>query len=176
MNIKPIVYESLTPEQRIVASFEALARKDEEERIRLIKTCPKKNYSMADPRFSATMHALLEAELIVECDVRGCLLDLFIHIVFEQNSKGAKRERIGHIFGEMPDKIQEMMSIRQAWGEILQEKGIDHELLKKADVTAEHFSIDFVEKYADFLDIRPDFEVVEKYKTTLLDYIEKCQS
>ena len=177
MNIKSIVYESLTPEQRIIASFEALARHDEEERIRLIKTCPKKSYSMADSKFADTMHAILEAELVVECDVRGCILDFFIQLYLNKDIQSLpSSERITEILDETPNKIEEMLSIRQAWYEILEETGINHELLKKAGVTAEHFSIEWVEKLADLHDIRPDFEVVEKYKKQLLEYIEQCKS
>lgn len=52
MNIKPQIYESLTPRQRVIASIEALARGDEEEKRRLVKSCPKKSYLQTDTAYS----------------------------------------------------------------------------------------------------------------------------
>ena len=52
MNIKPIVYENLTPHQRVVAAFEAMARGDKDEADRLRETCPFKNYRQRDAAFS----------------------------------------------------------------------------------------------------------------------------
>jgi hypothetical protein len=51
MNIKPMIYDNLTIQQRITASTEALMRNDIGELKRLVETCPKKTYTQPDQAF-----------------------------------------------------------------------------------------------------------------------------
>jgi hypothetical protein len=51
MNIKPMIYDNLTIQQRITASTDALMRNDMSEVKRLIETCQKKTYTQPDQAF-----------------------------------------------------------------------------------------------------------------------------
>lgn len=68
------VYRELQPQERLRATISALARGDEEEQDRLIRTCERKLYKMPDAEFSsplkgvsamAAMHYLLVMRLLV---------------------------------------------------------------------------------------------------------------
>jgi len=57
--IKPMVYEALTPKQRVIATLEAEARDDQAEVRRLVETCPKVTYRANDERYSGTMRGIV---------------------------------------------------------------------------------------------------------------------
>ncbi|MEP1696770.1 MAG: hypothetical protein ABJJ69_09565, partial [Paracoccaceae bacterium] len=78
--ISPLVYENLTPQQRVVAYVEALARGDEKERRRLIRTCLKEAYIQPDLRFSDSIENLLGLAMAVQCDLQECILCWFLAI------------------------------------------------------------------------------------------------
>ena len=117
-NIKHMVYESLTPRQRIIASIEALARGDEEEKSRLVESCPKKNYRQNDAEFADKMGALMTLMLAVECDLRGSVLGFFLALRTEPKS--------------VHEILQNIADIQAAWEEFISSLGIDPETMAKA--------------------------------------------
>lgn len=69
MNIKPEIYENLTPHQRILTTFEAYARGDKEEVERLQRTCPIKSYKLRDIAYSDKMIRIRNIALAIEYDL-----------------------------------------------------------------------------------------------------------
>lgn len=74
MMIKPAVYESLTPRQRVVAAMEAVGRNDTAEADRLRQTCQFKTYRQRDAEFSDRMDAIHRAALAVHIDLQSAVL------------------------------------------------------------------------------------------------------
>lgn len=69
MNIKSTVYDSLTPRQRVIATLEAEARKDDSEVARLRDSCPYKSYKQRDAAWSDTMTLLMGLSVAYELDL-----------------------------------------------------------------------------------------------------------
>jgi hypothetical protein len=105
MKIPGIVYETLTPQQRIVAVMDAIARDDTSEIYRLKSTCPFKSYRQRDAAFSDTIEALFGVGLAVETDLRGEALSWF--------TSGWDKEQ-----------LRKMAAIEAAWLALLAEMGI----------------------------------------------------
>ncbi len=141
-SIKPFVYENLMPRQRIIASIEALARGDEEERQRLIKTCPKKIYRQNDAAFVERIEALETMALAVECDLRGCALDYFLALKGMAVMEGTETE--GKLSERFRKALQEMANIKAAWADILAQEGIDPDTMSKANL-ANHNAVAWLE-------------------------------
>lgn len=125
MQIKPIVYENLTPRQRVIATIEAEARDDQDEVQRLVKSCPKKNYRANDAAYAETLENLMNLALAVECDLRGNALALMTwsfmdEINIEVNDGLAQK------------LLQNIINTRTAWEKTLQEAGISPESMYKA--------------------------------------------
>ncbi len=116
-NIKPVIYEKLTTRQRIIASVEALARDDEEERLRLVSTCPKKNYHQTDWEYSEKMIRLVCMSMAHECDQRGNALN-FLIVLFIKNIVADQW-------------LQNIADNQAAWEAMLKGEGIAPETMKK---------------------------------------------
>ncbi len=99
--ISPLVYENLTPKQRVVACVEALSRGDESERLRLVRSCPKLTYTQSDVRFSETIEKLMRLAMAVESDLKECVLRYLIS--FRINPETSIRF------------LQDFANIREAW-------------------------------------------------------------
>ena len=74
MKIKPAVYESLTPRQRVAATLDALGREDTEEVDRLKRTCAYKVYRQQDAAYADTMVEIFALGVAVEAELRGSAL------------------------------------------------------------------------------------------------------
>ena len=120
MSLKPIVYESLTIQQRIIATFDALGREDEEEVQRLKETCPFKNYRQRDSAYSDTVESILMLSLAIECDLNSCALSYL-------GSASESEERNKH--------LQEMANIHGGWLALLNELGICADAMLRAAPT-----------------------------------------
>ena len=118
MKIKPVIYESLTPRQRIIAVIEAQARQDDQEIETLINTCPKKKYIWADAEYCVAMQRLLIMALSVELDMRGYALGVMACIM--------KNHDAMEVF------LQKMADTQAAWHETLEKMGISPEIMQKA--------------------------------------------
>ena len=172
--IKPIVYESLTPAQRVIASIEALARGDEEEKRRLVTSCPKKTYTMTDAAYSDKMEALLDMAMAVELDMRGCALTFFMLLYLEDNLDHDKHEKLSALMEKVPPQIQEIVSIKQAWHNFLEDEGIDPATMDSAYQPLRHFALEWITALADNMDLKPDPETVRKCKDVLKGYMGRA--
>lgn len=79
------VYDKLTPRQRIIATIEAEARDDAEEVRRLVKSCPKKTYTMNDANYAEEMQMLLADSMSLECDMSHMAIN---YLLLEKCGKG----------------------------------------------------------------------------------------
>jgi len=116
--IAPLVYENLTTKQRIAACIEALARGDEDENRRLIRSCPKLTYVKIDARFSETMDRLLGLAMAVEADLKECVLRFLI--VFRTDPESSSSH------------LQDFANIREAWKMTTADMGINEEAMASA--------------------------------------------
>ena len=116
--IKHSVYENLTPQQRINATIEAMAREDQEEVQRLVKTCPTKTYDHCDLEYMEKMDGLLSMAVAVECDLRGNALSYLVALHIKHETT--------HQF------LQNIADIRAAWRHALEAMGIDPEMMASA--------------------------------------------
>jgi hypothetical protein len=116
--IAPSVYESLTIRQRVIASIEAEARGDGDERQRLISSCPKLIYHQTDARFSEMMEKLMGLAMAVEADLRECVLKFLV---------------IGKLMPETSGRfLQDFANIREAWKVTVRTMGIDEKSMALA--------------------------------------------
>lgn len=123
MNIKPAIYEVLTPRQRIISMIDAIGREDEIEIKRLNESCDKKRYRMPDTKYSDTLDRLFNMSMAVEVDLRGVI----IGFLEADNNK------------EQQDMcIQEISNINSAWFELLKSMGIDKDSMLKAAAPRHH--------------------------------------
>lgn len=116
--ISHLVYESLTPKQRVVACVEALSRGDEIERIRLIRSCPKLTYVQTDARFSEVMEKLMGLAMAVEADLRECVLKFLVIVKLEPETAGRF--------------LQDFANIREAWKMTVRAMEIDEKSMASA--------------------------------------------
>lgn len=153
MKIKQSTYENLTHRQRIIASIEAEARQDIQEVKRLIKSCPKKSYSITDPKYSEVMDALMTVALYVECDLRGYALQYVLAL----NHKS-----------ELSDQaLQNIANTQTAWHEKLKDMGITPKSMKQA--TAQNHPT--LEVITDFCP-PPELEQVKYYRDIIDQYFD----
>ena len=116
--IASTVYKSLSARQRVIACVAAQARDDEDEYIRLIKTCPKLTYLQNDVNFSETIKKLMGLAMAVEADLRGSALGYFAALRIEPKIA--------------PKFLQEISDVRAAWKITVSEMGIDPDSMQKA--------------------------------------------
>lgn len=74
MKIQNTFYENLSIKQRVTLSLEAVARDDEDEGKRLVRTCPKKTYTMNDDAFTKPIEVFFSLGMAIACDIREALL------------------------------------------------------------------------------------------------------
>lgn len=175
MNIKPIVYENLTASQRVIAAMEALARNDDKEHERLLKTCPKKTYSMEDYEFTGKMNALHDLALAVECDLRGCAISMIGHL-FVSYKKDNSIENAEEFLEDSLSQGQELISIKQAWLELCEEENIASETVESAFGHMKHYGVKLAEEILNRACLEADTDTVEEYKTTLREYLKKASA
>ncbi len=118
MQIKPIVYENLTPRQRVIATIEAEARDDQEEVQRLVKSCPKKTYRTNDAEFYETLETLMHVTLGVEYELQRNALGFIAGLYLD--------------YGAIDKFLQNIADIQAAWYETLEGMGIEPETMRKA--------------------------------------------
>lgn len=107
------VYQDLSPRQRIVACIEAEARGDEDEKRRLISSCPKVTYSSTDARFSDAMEKLFALAMAVEADLKECVIGFLIAARIDP--KNSRRF------------LQDFADIKDSWKSTLFGMGISEE-------------------------------------------------
>lgn len=110
MRIKPMVYQQLTPPQRLIAVFEALGRNDDNEVRQLFQTCPRKLYSSSDPVFTDRYQLILDRALSIEYE----LLQLTLQFILSSQCDDGREQ-------EFLDKMGEL---NREWSVYLKENGI----------------------------------------------------
>lgn len=153
MKLKTIVYENLTVRERIIASVEALARGDMDERQRLISSCPKKTVTQTDPAYADVMERLMYMALAVQCDLRTEAICFQFAL---------KAEEPFDIF------LRRMASIQAAWHQTLEEYGIDPASMDKA-TRPPHPIVDLLMDLVGA--VEPDPEKTEEYKDAMADFL-----
>ncbi len=117
MNIKPAVYENLTPHTRVLATLEADARGDTAEIKRLVQSCPKKNYTMNDAVYVDTLRVIEDIVLYVESTLSGYSL------CFMFFGKDKDKEPL--------DSLRHMLAVHTAWHETLTAHDIDPAMVER---------------------------------------------
>ncbi|WP_160116574.1 hypothetical protein [Ruegeria sp. AU67] len=147
-----MVYESLTPDQRVVACVEALSRGDDNERLRLIRSCPKLTYVQTDVRFSEAMEGLMCLAMAVEADLKEHVLRFLFFAGVDPEISGSF--------------LQDFANVRAAWRMALTSMGIDEEAMASAGPpTSPVFEL------IEVLLPKPDFKTSEILSAEMLDYL-----
>jgi len=154
IGIKPAIYETLTPRQRVIATIEAEAREDEDEVRRLVATCPKNTYSQNDAAYTDMMMKLAGMSVAIECDTRGHVIGALLAIIMEHDDA-------------LQVFLQNIANIRAAWHGTLAGLGIEPDIMEKA-APLQHTGMEFV------IDLvpEPDAETVEKFRDDMQAYFE----
>ena len=121
MNIKPAIYENLTPSQRVAAAIEALARGDDAEHEKLNETCPKKPYKQADYRYSGTLQALMSMSIAVEHELTSAALSVTLSCL----SKADDMDKLADDF------LQYISDYWTSWNQTLANIGVDTDAMAK---------------------------------------------
>ncbi len=153
-SIKPVIYENLTNRQRMIASVEALARDDYDERVKLVKSCPKKTYKQADAAYVDMMETLLDLSLAIECDLRGQMINFLIAKVTEHEA--------------MMVFLQSISDMKEGWKLAIEELGVNPDSLAKACQPIMHHSFDI---YCTLPKPNPD--KAEESRVIFSGYFEK---
>lgn len=154
MDVKPKIYESLTPKQRIAAVIEAMAREDETEIKRLNDTCKMKSYRQRDISYSDVMTRLMGMSLALEADLRGMAIEYLTMDV----SLG---EEIC---------LQKMVVIEMAWTRLLDDLGIDKPSMLNAGAPR-HYMVKALLKNANDRAV-PDEDDVVRNLELMKEYIK----
>jgi hypothetical protein len=113
--VKGMVYDALTPRERVIATLEAEVRNDQAEVRRLVQTCPKRTYRANDARYANTMQAITTLSLALECELRGQALACAVASWQEHDTR-------------FPF-LRKMLTLQAAWRQGLVAKGIDPALV-----------------------------------------------
>lgn len=153
-DISNSTYENLTISQRIIASIEAMARGDDEEKLRLIKTCPRKTYTQTDAKYGDTMEKLINLAIMVECELRGQALSFYIASWLS--------EREDKVYWEEKEKfIKNVHTITRAWNITLENMGIKPETMEQMMTGYKHPHIQFLQDIRCYED--EELEHLEEY-------------
>lgn len=148
------VYRCLTPKQRVIASIEAIARGDENEERRLVRSCPRYSYTQIDLRYLGMMEALLDLALAVEADLKECVLRFLIVAKIDPE--------------EANDFLQDFADTREAWRSTVSAMGLDEEAMALAGPpTSPVFAL--IEKSVP----TPDIGKAEEISAVLLRFLEE---
>ena len=116
MNIKSVIYENLTAPQRVIAALEAEIRGDEDEAMRLIRTCPRKTYEQADAAFLDTVKNIFAAAQAVRLDLMENAMGYICLI------------KLGR-YDAAENYMQNVADIHAAWHETLEAIGMEASLI-----------------------------------------------
>ena len=164
MQIKDSAYEKLTTRERIIASMEAVARGDDEEKKRLVRTCPKKHYMQTDAAYSERMETLMDMAAIIEGDLRGHALCLYFLLMPEE-------EREENVFDTLMICTQKMANIITAWENVLKAEGIDPAVMQRVTSDLTHPIITNLQKFLP----KPDPEGTKEYQSILEEILKRVK-
>ncbi|NCC52642.1 MAG: hypothetical protein EOM20_15685 [Spartobacteria bacterium] len=161
MNIKPAIYENLSPAQRIVAAIEAIARKDDSELDKLHGTCPKKHYMQEDYKYSGMLQFLMAQAVAIENGLTGHALSIILCL---------------YVMPDCEDKaeacMQRMADDLAAWSAVLENMGIDPAVMEKITSEVRH---PIVNALLEALP-EPNEEAVKRCRKGMDEIFQKVQS
>jgi len=152
-----VVYDNLTPRQRLIATVEAIARDDKAEHDKLERTCPRKNYTQADYQYSGTLQGLLTMGFVVEQELTSNVLSLILAARMEN-------AEYSDIF------LQNIIDISTAWKKQMELMGIDPRAMDKIFKESRHIYVDIFMK-VDLVTANED--AVKKRLETWGNYFKK---
>lgn len=156
MNIKPSVYESLTPRQRVIATIEAEARGDDDEVLRLRDTCPKYTYRQTDVEYTHAMVRLIALSLAVESDIREQIIGVLLSAIMGRDDTLNKF-------------LQNIANIRAAWHTVLKEMMLDPAAMKKFS-PPQHCSADILHNLLP----EPDENAMREIVGEVREFLRVC--
>lgn len=163
MSIKPIVYESLTPAQRLGATIGAMARGDAVEENRLKDTCPKKNYKQADYHYSGTIQGLMSQAIAHELDLTSITLTLMTSIQFKEDRLVEK-------------SVQHLINSVTAWHKQLEDMNIEPEAMEKVTEDMRHpvvkHTLEWIKEYDFDADATSVAERLNGYKSFFEKFLD----
>ncbi|GEM_PF-2410520 len=173
--IKEATYKNMSAQQRVIASMEAIARGDENERSRLSQTCPKFHYTMTDHRYCRKLEALRDMALAVEHDMRGCILAFFLDgLFYERKPAIVDFKSLMMNIELLPQHIEYLLGIRKAWHEFLWEEGIEPVVAETAfEDMRDYMTLKFI-VIAEKLDLEPDDFVTQQFKKWFREYYDNA--
>jgi hypothetical protein len=118
------------------------------------------------------MEALHHLVLIVENDMRGCVLDFMLAALTYPHTKLTDVKSLAVMIEILPYHIEDLLGIHHAWHGFLADTGIDPNLMDKAYSTQRHGLIDWFIRMGSHFDLEPDEEVVDAFKAIYKDYYE----
>ena len=159
--IKDNFYYQLSAKERITASIEAMARDDQNEIKKLIKTCPKKSYKCNDAQYSDSMDIIELMQFAYEYDILSNYFNAIYLAYFD--------EMHNENYSNSHNFLKKMVDIRTAWGEFLKSKHIRLESMDKIFHEYRNPLIDF----RLLKNIKPDSESVNKILKAMKDAYSK---
>ncbi|HBH25840.1 MAG TPA: hypothetical protein DDX54_00325 [Rhodospirillaceae bacterium] len=114
--VKAMVYDALTPHERVVATLEAEARGDATEARRLVESCPKVTYRANDERYSGAMRAIVNLAIFLEMELRGIALAAAWAMATDSE--------------HLPALLAKMLTLHTAWERAFAAKGLDFALVE----------------------------------------------
>ena len=171
--IKEATYINMSVEQRIIASMEAIARGDKNERSRLSQTCPKFSYTMTDHRYCGKLEAQRDIALSVEHDIRGCILAFFDTALFYESKPHLTNFKSFIMRMELlPEHAEDVLGIRKGWHDFLRTEGIDPAV---AEIVfgdlRDHMTAQFIQ-IAEKLDLEPHPYTTQLFSKRFRDYYD----
>ena len=171
--IKEATYKNMSVEQRVIASMEAIARGDKNEKSRLEQTCPKFHYTMTDYRYCGKINALRDMALAVEHDIRGCILAFFDTALFyEREPRLTSFKSLIMRMELLPEHAEDILGIRKAWHDFLRAEGIASAVAEIvfADMR-DHITAQFI-RIAERLDLEPHPYTTQLFSKRFRDYYD----
>jgi len=173
--IKETVYKNMSVEQRVIASIEAIARGDEDEKLRLLQTCPKFHYTMTDHRYSAKLLALRDIAYAVEHDIRGRILAFFDAALFYESKPSLTSFKSFIMRMELlPEHAEDALGIRKAWHDFLNEEGIDPAVAEIVFGDARDYMTAKFIQIAEKLDLEPHPYTTQLFYKRFMDYYDEA--
>lgn len=173
--IKETTYKNMTVQQRVIASIEAIARGDEDEKSRISQTCPKHHYTMIDHRYCDRLEALHDLALAVEHDIRGCILAFFCDRLFYETKPVITDFKSLIMNIELsPEHAEDVLGIRKAWHEFLVEEGIEPAVAETAfGDMRDYMTAKFIQ-IAEKLELEPANYTAQKFKKWFKNYYDNA--
>jgi len=112
--IKTTTYESLNPEQRLVATIEASGRGDDDEVQRLFSTCPRKTYTQTDAAFANKHLLVVTVAMAIELELASIALSAFMSIFHQSENFKAKIKKTKRFEDMKAEEMHQLAAMLEA--------------------------------------------------------------